>query len=318
MTTSASSSAFAAALMAALIVAATPSRAAEPDGAPDASKHFRHGVELSDDGDWRAALIEFERAYAITPNFRVLYDIGQCRFQLHDYPGALGAFRRYLTEGADQVPGDRRTTVEADIESLKGRVAFMHLVAAENGAEVSVDDTVVGATPFAAPVAVSAGRHKVTVSKSGFASAVQYVDIAGEETLDVTLTLGAGTVAPALASTVSPARHRSIAPALVAFGIGAVGLGMGSYFGVTAVENKHDLDGTCVQSSCPASSQSLYNEAQRNALWSTVGFGAAIAGAGVGAGYLLFTRPRESATPSVVAEVRLLVSRGSIGAAGTF
>ena len=309
--------AFAVAL--ALALGVTPSKAAEHDGpGQEASRHFHRGVELSEDGDWRAALIEFERAYAITPNFRVLYDIGQCRFQLHDYPGALTAFQKYLADGLELVPADRRATVVSDIESLKGRVAFVRLVTPETGAEISIDDTVVGTTPFASPVTVSAGRHKVSASKSGFAGVVRYVDVAGEETLDVPIHFGAPTATAAGAAVSSPARGRSLAPAFVAFGVAVVGAGVGSYLGIVAIQNKHDLAGTCIADSCPASSKPLYDDAQRNALWSTVGFGAAIVGAGVGAAYLVFTRPHESKPSPASAELRIVVGPGSIGVAGTF
>jgi hypothetical protein len=306
------------ALFIALTCVATRSEEAPPDRhAQEASKHFQHGVELSEDGDWRAAVIEFERAYAIAPNFRVLYDIGQCHYQLHDYPAALDAFRRYLAEGQALVPPERRAKVESDIDSLRGRVASLRLSASVDGAEVGVDDLVVGTTPIAAPVVVSAGRHKLTASKAGLPEVVRYVDIAGEETLDVALDLGPQAEVPARAA--PSARGRSLAPAVVAFGVTAVGVAVGSYFGLQAISNKRDLDQQCVFGSCPESSKPLYAEAERNALLSTLGFGAAIAGVGVGAMYLLFTGPRESArTPPSVALPRLVVGPGSIGAEGTF
>ncbi|HSY24139.1 MAG TPA: PEGA domain-containing protein [Polyangiaceae bacterium] len=314
-------------LSVAVMLVAVPSKGADPDARmEDASKHFHHGVELSDDGDWRAALIEFERAYAIAPNFRVLYDIGQCRFQLHDYPGALAALQRYLTEGGDLVPPDRRSAVDTDVQSLKGRVAFLHLVTPQAGAKITVDDAVVGETPLASPLPVSVGRHKVAASKPGFRDVVRYVDVAGEETADVPLDLEvvAPTVTPTpdlaiVDSPARPARSRPIAPAVVAFGVAAVGVGVGTYFGVTALQNKHDLDAACDHGSCPGSSRPLFDDAQRNALWSSVGFGAAIVGAGAGAAYLLFfPRGESSSKPTPSADFRVVVGPGSIGARGAF
>lgn len=309
---------FAIPLAVAIALFAMPSRAAGSDDlAHDASTHFHRGVELSEDGDWRAALIEFERAYAIAPNFHVLYDIGQCRYQLHDYPGALSAFQKYLADGRELVPPERRAAVQSDVESLKGRVATMHISTRKKGVEISVDDAVVGTTPLASPVVVSAGRHKVGASMSGFPGVVRYVDLAGEETLEVALDLGAPV--QARAAPLSPARGRSLAPALLAFGAAAVGVGVGSYFGVKAIENKHDLAGTCVVDSCPSSSKSLYDDAQRNAVWSTVGFGAAIAAAGVGVAFVILSSPREpAATPPPVAGLRVVVGPGSIRGEGTF
>jgi hypothetical protein len=311
----------------AVLLFAVPSKGAEPDPrAEEASRHFHHGVELSEDGDWRAALIEFERAYTIAPNFRVLYDIGQCRFQLHDYPGALSALQRYLTEGGDLVPPERRTAVETDVASLKGRVAFVHPVTRQAGVKIKIDDAVIGETPLVSPWPVSVGRHKIAASKPGFVESVRDVDMAGEETADVPFDLEPVTpaierVAPLAAppaSPAAPARSRSIVPAVVAFGVSAVGVGVGTIFGVMALQNKHDLDGACAHDSCPGSSKPLFDDAQRNALWSSVGFGTAIAGAAVGAGYLIFFPHEGAAKGTGAADVRVVVGPGSIRAVGTF
>jgi uncharacterized membrane protein len=43
----------------------------------DAGKHFQRGVSLYGEADYRAALIEFKRAYALAPNAAVLYHVGQ-------------------------------------------------------------------------------------------------------------------------------------------------------------------------------------------------------------------------------------------------
>jgi hypothetical protein len=108
-------------------------------------------------------------------------------------------------------------------------------------------------------------------------------------------------------------------PALVAFGVAAVGVGVGSYLGVLALDDKRDLDRTCALGSCPESSKPLYDDAQRSALWSTVGFGAAIAAAGAGAAYLIFAKPRESTrAPATSAPLGVVVGPGSIGVEGTF
>jgi hypothetical protein len=303
--------------LASVVFATTPAigaNASSDDPALNASRHFQRGVKLSEDADWRAALIEFQRAYAIIPNYRVLFDIGQCRYQIRDYPGALTAFQRYLTEGGDQVPPERRVEVVSDIDLLKGRVAMVRIVSATPGATVGIDDASVGTTPLASPIAVSAGRHKIVASKAGLMDIVRYVDLAGEESVDVSLDFGA----PAGPS---PAKSptRSLAPAILAFGVAAAGVGVGSYFGVEALENKRELERTCTGNSCPSSSHPAFDAAQRDALVSTVGFAAAVVGAGAGAAYLLFATPRDSertAKASVLSH--LLVGVGSVGAQGNF
>src|SRR5688572_8817140 len=78
----------------------------------EASAHFRRGVELFQEEAFRAALVEFERAYAIAPDYRLHYNIGQTKLRLQDYLGVVQSYERYLTTGGTGVPAERRTQVE--------------------------------------------------------------------------------------------------------------------------------------------------------------------------------------------------------------
>jgi hypothetical protein len=161
-----------------------------------AATRFRKGLDLYKDGDFQAALIEFRRAYELAPNFNVLYNIGQVSFQLQDYPGALNAFERYLTEGGDRVSAARKADVAKDIEKLKARVANLEIVCSVPDAEITLDDVVVGKSPLPRPILVSAGRHKVSVSKAGFTVSTKVIDIASGDALKVPIDPVEQSVAP--------------------------------------------------------------------------------------------------------------------------
>ena len=98
-------------VVASLLGSARPSLAIGTDpSAPvdDAASHFRHGVSLYKDADYEGALVEFRRAQDVSPNFRVLYNIGQCLYQLQRYAEALHAFEDYLTQGGGGGGSDLR------------------------------------------------------------------------------------------------------------------------------------------------------------------------------------------------------------------
>src|SRR5438876_6791259 len=107
----------AAALLLATLLGASGARAqtASGGGTPsqatmdEAAAHFRRGVDLFKEADFRGALIEFRRANQLAPSFRVLYNIGQCYLELQDYGGALRSFQAYLSEGGKGIPRDRRS-----------------------------------------------------------------------------------------------------------------------------------------------------------------------------------------------------------------
>ena len=183
--------AVAAAVLLSFFAAAAP-LAAQPAAAPptaaakaEAATRFKKGLDLFKDGDYQAALIEFRRAYDLAPNYQVLYNIGQVSFQLQDYPGALAALQRYLTEGGRNVPGTRRAEVERDIEKLKQRVANLEIVVNVEGADITVDDVSVGKSPLGKPLLVSAGKHRVTVARAGYTSGAKLVEIASSDSQKV-------------------------------------------------------------------------------------------------------------------------------------
>jgi hypothetical protein len=150
---------------------------------------FKRGVELYDEGDFRAALVEFRKAYELSPTYKVHFNIGQVCFQMQDYACALKSLSAYLKEGGVGVTGDRRAQVEHDLERLQARVARIDVSTNVPDVDVSVDDVYIGRTPLPAPVVVSAGRRRVTATKEGYAPVTRLVDVAGNETLNVDLAL---------------------------------------------------------------------------------------------------------------------------------
>lgn len=156
-----------------------------------ASERFQRGVELYQEGAFRAALVEFERAYGIAPDYRLLYNIGQVKLQLQDYLGATQSYERYLAEGGADIPRARRDDVEEAFETLRQRVGRISVTTNRDGAELFIDDGKVGIAPMAATVAVNVGRHRVYARSDDGANATQVVDIAGGDLVDVKLELKA-------------------------------------------------------------------------------------------------------------------------------
>lgn len=191
--------ALSAVLLTASVVVAQPasSQAAPPDTARDEARdRFKRGVQLYSDGDFRAALIEFRRAYEVMPNYRLLYNLGQTSAEVQDHAAALRYFESYLAEGKADVPAARRKQVQAEIDKLKGRVAQLTIKVNVAGAEVLVDDVVVGTSPLKEALSVSAGRRRITVQKSGLPAVTRSIDLAGGDKSELRLELTDEKTAP--------------------------------------------------------------------------------------------------------------------------
>ena len=73
-----------------------PAPVAEGNDVELARQHFSQATKLYKDGDFDAALVQFERAYEVKPNYKVLYNIGQTYFQLRQYVEARDAMQRFI------------------------------------------------------------------------------------------------------------------------------------------------------------------------------------------------------------------------------
>jgi len=165
--------------------AAAPS----PDEKREASERFQRGVKFHKDAEYQAALIEFKRAYELAPNYLVLYNLGQTSRELKDHAGALRYFERYLAAGGKEIAAKRRRDVEQWVEELRPKVARVTLGTAPEGAEITVDDVVVGVTPLSEPLVLNAGRRKINATLSGHMPVQRFVDLAGSEEVKVALEL---------------------------------------------------------------------------------------------------------------------------------
>jgi hypothetical protein len=181
---------------------AKPAAPASPDVPDEGRDHFNRGVALFREGDYRAALVEFRRAYEMSHNYRALYNIGQTEFEVQDYAGARTSFQKYLVEGGAEIEAGRRAEVEADIKKLSGRVAKIEIKTNTDGADVLLDDAVIGQSPLKEPLLVSAGRRKITVQKGALPPVTRFVELAGGDTSTVTIDLAAA--APLAPVTVAP------------------------------------------------------------------------------------------------------------------
>jgi tetratricopeptide (TPR) repeat protein len=179
-----------------------------PAAVTEASQRYDRGLKLYSEGEYRLAVIEFERAYELVPDHRVLYNIGQVRVQLGDYAKARVALERYLKEGEGKLPPGRETSVKSDLDMLAGRTATLKIDCAVEGAEVFIDGESVGLTPLAAPILMNTGEHNIEVRKADYETRVLRHTLAGKDEGEIKIELDKITVAPPQAAFVAPRMHQ--------------------------------------------------------------------------------------------------------------
>jgi len=155
----------------------------------EARTRYTRGLKLYDEGNTIAARVEFERAYELAPSYRILYNIGLCYKKTNDYVEALKAFERYLLDGGDEVPEERRTAVNKEIQDLRPNIATATITTNVPGATITVDDVTAGQTPLAQKVLLNPGRRRIAATKPGYFPATKSIVFAGSDTEQVSIEL---------------------------------------------------------------------------------------------------------------------------------
>jgi tetratricopeptide (TPR) repeat protein len=282
-----------------------------------ARQHFQRGIESYRDGDLATALIEFKRAYSTAPNFRLLYNLGQVSADLRDYPAAERYLSQYLEESRNSLDEARKQAVQEELAKVRARIAYVHLTSNVEGAEVLVDDVLVGRTPLQTPVHVSTGRRRITGRAPGHAPVTQIVDAAGGEDVPVTLHLQPIPSTLAERPVVTPPVYRrggTRKPLLLGLAIGAGVLAAGgAVFGYLAESDAVEYREALQRKTSSSELKELADGAKTYALVTDFLLGAALLTATVGTVVLLSpdieTRDQAKATQLKVGLGRIELSK---------
>ncbi|WP_394839218.1 PEGA domain-containing protein [Pendulispora rubella] len=155
----------------------------------EARTRYTRGLKLYDEGNTIAARVEFERAYELAPSYRILYNIGLCYKKTNDYVEALKAFERYLLDGGDEVPEERRTAVNKEIQDLRPNIATVTITTNVPGAAITVDDVPVGQTPIPQKILVNPGRRRIAATKAGYFPQTKSLVFAGSDVEQLSIEL---------------------------------------------------------------------------------------------------------------------------------
>jgi hypothetical protein len=158
-----------------LVVFASPLLAPAPAAAQltqgearrEAGTRFNEGLRLLRTRAWAGALTEFEAAYRLLPDYRVLPLIAECHEGLRHSAEAAQALERYLREGGSALSTRERQNAERSLERLLPQVHAVTVRVPLAEVEVVLDDRVVGVAPLAWRIFVTPGPHRLVARKAG-------------------------------------------------------------------------------------------------------------------------------------------------------
>lgn len=153
-------------ILAVTLSLASWSSGARADG-DEAVTRFERGVQLYETENYEGALVEFNTAYKLSSNYKLLYNIAICQTALKDYATATGTFNKYLSEGGAEVSETRRAEVRDRLSKLALNVTRVRIATdAPAGSALTVDDQPLATTPVDA-VLVKIGRRQFSMTSNG-------------------------------------------------------------------------------------------------------------------------------------------------------
>lgn len=286
--------------------------AAAPPAAPDVAPPITpaaRAATLKEQGNqsmldmrYVDALAAYEESLSLAPgDLTLLYSIARARELLGDFPEALAAIERFTAEAPANVKA-RVGKLDQLATQLRARVSTLTIKCNIAGARVLVRHKVIGATPLAAPIRLTAGAATIDVELEGFFPQTRDVVLPGAGGLAIEITLAPrSTSGMLLLKTDPPGARVSVdgRPEGTASPTVELALPPGSHRLLAQREGYDDADTPLVLS--PGATRELTLTMQRSVpvtrrWWFWTGLGAVVAGGAAITAVALIEKPAKQGT----------------------
>lgn len=293
------------------LLAAGPLHAASAADNAAADALFKDARKLMAAKKYDEACPKFAESMHLSQRLGTLLNLATCHEKQGKTASAWAEFNHAVAMAKQAHSRAREKYAKRHAKHLEKRLARLTFAvpASLSGATLKLDGEEIGSSVWGTPLPVDPGTHQIEVEAPGkkpWSKQVQVKDEPGTTKLEVPM-LEDAPAAPAAPSPkkagpapAKPVEQQSAGASSgmghtlgwVSLGVGVIGVGVGSYFGLRTFSKKSDADSHCGhaigQSSdtlCDAQGVDLRSQAHTSATISTIGF--AVGAVGVGAGIVL-------------------------------
>jgi hypothetical protein len=282
-------------LLATLFIAA---HAAGQAASSQAEQLFYDAKGLLESQHYDEACEKLERSQALNPGLGTLALLAYCHEMQGRTATAYAEYNQAVRWAERQGDAERQRVIERQRDRLKPRLSMLRLIVPQPvpGLELERAGEKLEQQEWGLPIPIDPGTVTVRAQAPGYETWTANVQVGSEGArVDVNV--------PPLARVdevqpVVPSRLDT--PVLVAFGVGAAGLGVGTYFGLRASSLKQDSDdaGCNADSVCNREGYDLRNDARGSARIANIAFGIGLAGVATGVVLMLTRSGSEKPAPS--------------------
>lgn len=261
---------------------------------------FASGKALMKERRWSEACAKFDASRKLSPGIGITLWLADCEEKAERTASAWLHFREGASLARQQ--GDSRVSLAEDrAKKLEAKLSRVRVVLDGFRGQVLRDGVELPAGALDTATPVDPGRYTFRFVERGRPTREAIVEVSSDARLvdvrvsdardveDAPASSAASAPAPASVPVRAEAEARpSRTAGYVLLGISAVGLGVGTAFGVSAANAKSQSnDGHCTGNTCDAEGVSLRDDAFGRATVSTIAFGVGLVA--LGAGVLVFT-----------------------------
>lgn len=316
------------------------SAAAQGESTALAQSLFEEGRALMSAGNYAEACPKLEESQRLDPGGGTLLNLASC----HEKQGRTATAWAEYNEAASIARRDGRTDREkeatARVQALEPLLRRANIsVDAKNPAELelTLDGRKLPRAAWGSAIPLDPGSHEIVASAPGRDAWKQTFELAKDghtEAFDVPELALAPEEAPVVAPPPEPEPPRMEHPgeadrkpvsagpplsAWIAGGVAVVGFGVGTWFGLRALDEKSMSDDECDGDACSPTGLEHNEDAQRDAWISNAGIGVGVIATGLAAYFWLSAEPHsESARRAPRFGVGMQRGGGTVGMRGTF
>ena len=295
---------------------------------------FQEGKRLMAEGKYNEACPKFAESQRIDPGAGTLTALALCHRGEGKTATAWSEFKEVVSLARRDNRKDREQVALDNIAELEPKLSRLRVVvdpgAEAQHVEVRIDDSVVTRAAIGQALPVDPGTRRILATAPGkkpFETTVQIGTEHDEKSVNIPKleddpraveAIGERSAPPATSPAPQPAEkpkneQRLVAPTLISLGLGVVGVGVGTVFGLQALGAQSDLDAVCDPSrKCGPSARSDIDSLQTSSTISTVGF--IVGGVGLAGAAVFYILGRPSSEGTTTATVRPVVGPYGLGA----